>query len=70
VEWVARQLCQYGHLSERPGVVGWLLTGSLVGRGPDSEPLLADVRPQAVISPDCQRAAAELYEAAFEPGRH
>ncbi|MFC7405573.1 DUF6098 family protein [Georgenia alba] len=68
--WVARQLVQYDHLSERPGIVGWLLAGTEVGRGPDCEPLLADITPLAVISPELQHAAEELYRTAFDPGRH
>ncbi|GAA4430416.1 hypothetical protein GCM10023169_33830 [Georgenia halophila] len=68
-QWVARQLCQYDHLSRRRGTVGWLLTGKMVGRGPDCEPLLSDVAALAVISPKCQDQAKDVYEKAFEPGR-
>jgi hypothetical protein len=67
--WVARQLCQYDHLADRPGTVGWLLTGTEVGRGPDCEPLIAEAVALAVISPDCQNQAKEIYQATFAPGR-
>ncbi|HEX4791031.1 MAG TPA: DUF6098 family protein, partial [Actinospica sp.] len=39
-DWLARQICKYGHLAEHdPERHAWLLTGSEVGRGPDNEPL-------------------------------
>jgi hypothetical protein len=40
--WVARRLYDYQHLRERRGndVRPWVLTGAVVGRGPDNEPLV------------------------------
>ncbi|PWI20829.1 hypothetical protein DI272_33760 [Streptomyces sp. Act143] len=45
--WVARRLYDYSHLPREkgPGVRPWVLVGSVVGRGPDNEPLVRDVRP-------------------------
>lgn len=52
-DWLARQVCQYRHLSEKnPERFAWVLTGRQVGRGPDSEPLLAEVEPVARLSDD------------------
>ncbi|UNX54772.1 DUF6098 family protein [Georgenia sp. TF02-10] len=67
-EWVARQLCQYAHLATGSNV-GWLLTGTEVGRGPDCEPLLADTTALAVITDDCLEQARAVYRTAFDPGR-
>jgi hypothetical protein len=49
--WVARRLYDYCHLrhDRAPGIHPWVLTGTEVGRGPDNEPLLGDVRPLARI---------------------
>ncbi|WP_420481604.1 DUF6098 family protein [Actinopolymorpha pittospori] len=45
---VARQVCQYLHLATRSdNHRGWVLTGTIVGRGPDDEPTLSDVEPIA-----------------------
>nr|CAD18991.1 hypothetical protein [Streptantibioticus cattleyicolor] len=52
--WVARRLYDYCHLRHDigPGVRPWVLRGREVGRGPDNEPLLTDVRPIAWIDPE------------------
>ena len=56
--WVARQITTYAHLGEdAPDHVAWVLTGRVVDRGPDNEPLVADVLPVAPLS------RAVLYEA-------
>ncbi|GAA5014684.1 DUF6098 family protein [Actinopolymorpha pittospori] len=48
LDWLARQVCQYLHLATRSDSHrGWVLTGTMVGRGPDDEPLLSDVEPFA-----------------------
>jgi len=65
--WVARQLCQYAHLMT-PGRVPWLLTGRVVGRGPDCEPLLVDVVPAASVDPQVVHEAGRLYREAFDAG--
>src|SRR3954447_23207695 len=40
--WVARRLYDYQHLRERRGheTRPWVLSGDIVGRGPDNEPLV------------------------------
>ncbi|CAL9614652.1 DUF6098 family protein [Streptomyces sp. enrichment culture] len=50
--WVARRLYDYAHLphDKGPGVRCWILTGREVGRGPDNEPLVADIRPLCRIA--------------------
>ncbi|MFF8811672.1 DUF6098 family protein [Streptomyces pactum] len=49
--WVARRLYDYCHLRREkgPGVRPWVLTGRELARGPDNEPLLAEVAPVAWI---------------------
>lgn len=38
-EWPARQLCNDAHLQREDGERhGWVLAGTVVGRGPDNEP--------------------------------
>lgn len=51
--WVARRLYDYSHLPHEkgPGVRPWVLQGRERGRGPDNEPLVADVRPLCWIDP-------------------
>lgn len=67
-EWIARRLAQYLHLGAAQDRYAWVLLGREVGRGPDSEPLLADVVPVAVIADSALREALELYRRAFTPG--
>ncbi|MGW7053610.1 DUF6098 family protein [Streptomyces sp. NPDC054887] len=45
--WVARRLHDYSHLPREkgPDVYPWALRGRERGRGPDNEPLVADVEP-------------------------
>lgn len=66
--WLARQLCQYLHLGERDRC-GWVVTGTVVGRGPDSEPLVADVRFVAVLDDAVLAEARRVYQEVFDPGR-
>ncbi|MFJ5998781.1 DUF6098 family protein [Streptomyces sp. NPDC092370] len=49
--WVARRLHDYAHLphDKGPGVHPWVLAGREAARGPDNEPLVADVRPMCWI---------------------
>jgi hypothetical protein len=72
--WVARRLYDYAHLPHEkgPGVRPWVLAGRETGRGPDNEPLVADVRPlcwidQGVIEE--ARAEVARQEAAWGPLR-
>lgn len=67
-EWVARKVCQYAHLA-RDGRFAWVLTGREVGRGPDSEPLLADVVPVARLGEALLEEADAVYRTVFTPGR-
>ncbi|MGW5361175.1 DUF6098 family protein [Actinopolymorpha pittospori] len=69
-DWLARQICQYLHLTERPhSHRGWNLTGTMMGRGPDDEPLLSDVEPVAWLGEPLITAAQARYEEWFRPGR-
>jgi hypothetical protein len=49
--WIARRLYDYRHLGERARETApWVLTGTICGRGPDNEPLLADCKVTAQLS--------------------
>lgn len=66
VEWVARQLCQYAHLlDQEPRRKAWLIVGRVVGRGPDREPLLADIDVVDQIADDVLREAETMYGVRF-----
>jgi hypothetical protein len=65
-DWIARQICQYRHLSQDDAEAQtWLLTGRVVGRGPDCEPLLTDVRPMGRLGDKLISEAEERYDAEF-----
>ncbi|WP_235562966.1 DUF6098 family protein [Microbacterium sp. Root53] len=69
-DWLARQVRQYAELAEKnPDRFAWVLDGRTVGRGPDCEPLLADIRPLATLTPELLDEAAERYERAFDARR-
>ncbi|GAA5009782.1 DUF6098 family protein [Actinopolymorpha pittospori] len=69
-DWLARQVCQYLHLAERSqSLRGWVLTGTMVGRGPDDEPLLADVEPFAWLGDLLLAEAQARYDEHFHRGR-
>lgn len=69
-DWLARQVCQYAELAEKnPDRRAWVLDGRIVARGPDCEPLLADVEPLAVLAPAVLDEATARYEDAFDAGR-
>lgn len=65
-DWVARRVCKYSELAEEDGRFAWLLTGRMVGRGPDHEPLLVDVRPHARLSKGVLDEAKRWYEEYFD----
>lgn len=67
-DWIARRIRQYAQLHE-PGRFPWLLTGRIVGRGPDHEPLVTDVRPIARLSSRTLAEAAACYRERFKVGR-
>lgn len=69
-DWLARQVCQYAELAEKnPDRYAWILDGRIVARGPDCEPLLADVEPLAALAPQLLDEATARYESAFDAGR-
>lgn len=69
-DWLARQICKYDHLGQDdPDQHPWLLTGRMVGRGPDNEPLLADIVPLADIADELLTEARQRYRDRFEVGR-
>ncbi|USI89704.1 DUF6098 family protein [Rhodococcus pyridinivorans] len=65
-DWVARRVCKYSELAEEDGRFAWLLTGRMVGRGPDHEPLLVDVRPHARLSKGVLDEAKKWYDEHFD----
>ena len=70
VDWLARQLCQYKHLSERnPDRLAWVLHGEEVARGPDCEPLLVDVEFVARLTDRLLAEAERRYHERFDAGR-
>jgi hypothetical protein len=69
--WVARRLHDYAHLPHEkgPGVRPWLLEGREAARGPDNEPLVAEVRPVGWIAPGViDEARAEVARQAHPWG--
>jgi hypothetical protein len=70
-EWIARQLCKYAHLrTEAPDDRhAWVLTGEIVARGPDNEPLLSPWTPVAMVEDDVVEEARRVYEQRFDVGR-
>ncbi|RGE21145.1 DUF6098 family protein [Leucobacter sp. wl10] len=69
-DWLARQLCRCGRLRKPdPDRFAWVLTGVVVGRGPDGEPLLRDVVPVARLSESLLEEAEERYRTHFDASR-
>jgi Family of unknown function (DUF6098) len=67
-DWVARAVCQYlRELAE--GARPWVLSGEVVGVGPDNEPLLAEIRPIAWVSGSLIREAHQRYQERLAAGR-
>lgn len=59
-EWVARRVRAYAHLGDHdPDSFAWVLSGRVVDRGPDDEPLVVAVTPLARLSPSVLQEAAE-----------
>ncbi|MEV6967137.1 DUF6098 family protein [Hamadaea sp. NPDC051192] len=65
VLWVARRLYDYSHLRRQrgPGIRAWVLEGTVVGRGPDNEPLVNCERPVAWIADEVLRQALRVVGA-------
>lgn len=66
--WVVRRVCTYREL-DVAGRYAWVLTGRLVGRGPDHEPLVRSVRPVARLTSGMLDEAAAEYRNRMEAGR-
>lgn len=56
-DWLARRLCR----TYRDGARPWVLSGEVVDRGPDNEPLLVHVKPIAWLTAELVREAQERY---------
>jgi hypothetical protein len=61
-DWVARRLHDYRHLERRrgEGIRPWVLEGTVVGRGPDNEPLVSCTHPVAWVSDGVVEDAEEV----------
>ncbi|MFG3227189.1 DUF6098 family protein [Kitasatospora sp. NPDC048194] len=69
-DWVARRVMKYADLAESsPRRRPWVLTGRVVGTGPDHEPLLADPQPLAWVGRRALDQAVRRYRERFTPGR-
>ncbi|MEU2254248.1 DUF6098 family protein [Nocardia xishanensis] len=69
-EWVARRLCKYADLgAQNDSRFPWLLTGRVVGRGPDHEPLVTDFVPIAKIAESVVEEGLRVYRRSFAIGR-
>jgi hypothetical protein len=68
-DWLARQVCQYRHLTSRSSTHrGSVLIGTIVGRGPDDEPLIADFTPVAWLDQELIVEADARYAEVFHRG--
>jgi hypothetical protein len=68
-QWIARQLCAYAHLGEGSEKLPWILTGEIVGRGPDNEPLIGPFEPLGYLSDALVAEAQRVYDSAFDVKR-
>jgi hypothetical protein len=69
-DWLARQLCRYAHIQDGSGNsrVARVLTGKVVGRGPDNEPLVEIEAPVALLNRRIIEEAKAVYEERFDVG--
>lgn len=68
-EYLARQICNYAHIRDEADDErrAWVLTGDVVSRGPDNEPIVGrDFTPVAWLSDDVIEEAKRLYAARFD----
>jgi hypothetical protein len=65
-DWVARRLCKYDELTNQEGRFPWVLTGRVVGAGPDHEPLVVDVRPLGKVGGQALKEARSIYQTRFD----
>jgi hypothetical protein len=68
-DWVARRLCKYAELGEEEDRFPWLLTGCVVGNGPDHEPLVNEVQPVARVATAALEEALSVYDERFDVGQ-
>ncbi|MEW9530190.1 DUF6098 family protein [Microbispora sp. NPDC049125] len=68
-DWLARQVCKYTHLAKEGDRRAWILSGRVVARGPDHEPLIDEVEPVAWLDDSVVEQARQHYEKAFDVGR-
>lgn len=68
-DWIARRICKYAELGDEEGRRPWLLTGTVVGRGPDHEPVIVDIRPVAWVGDDAVAEAQRRYQQGFAVGQ-
>jgi len=66
---VARRICKYAAVARPPDRIGWVLSGRVVGRGPDHEPLVVDVVARAQVTDALIGQAADCYRRRFAVGR-
>ena len=67
-DWVIRQICSYAHLQQQhPERACALVTGTIVDRGPDNEPLLRDARLLAVLDAGVVREAMRRHRSSPRP---
>jgi hypothetical protein len=70
VDWIARRVRKYMDLADdAPDRRPWILTGDVVGSGPDHEPLVANVRAIAWLGEGALSQARRCYEERFDVGR-
>jgi hypothetical protein len=68
-DWVARRICKYLDLGDADdGRRPWLLTGKVVGAGPDHEPLVQAYDPVGWLGDDVVNLARRLYRDRFNVG--
>jgi Family of unknown function (DUF6098) len=68
-DWVARRVCKYADLGDEQDRYPWLLTGAVVGQGPDHEPLVVEVQPVARIGNTALNQAQDTYRRRFDVGQ-
>jgi hypothetical protein len=68
-DWVARRLCQYEWLGADNDRFPWLLTGKVVGQGPDHEPIVCEIVPIAEVGRTALEQAKVVYRQRFDVGR-
>jgi hypothetical protein len=67
-DWLARQICNYAHIKDESDDErrAWVLSGDVVARGPDNEPLVQEFSALAFLSDDLIHQAKKVYEERFD----